>query len=152
MQQYNSDLKKGALLKRIYEFLAQRSVMVLSTVAVDNVPESEMLDYVIEEDFSIYFCTSKEARKYENLTNNSDKVALVVGFYEELTLQYEGVAKLVKEKEIPELISKQLREKGRKSHKSSGRDFVYFKIMPRFLRMTDVSESPWSVNEVRIDV
>lgn len=150
MQDFHSDLQVGALKKKMYDFLDFHSLLVLSTVGEGEIPESAILEYVVEEDLSIYFATSRDSRKARNLLHHNTNIAAVIGFYEEKTMQYEGQAQLVPEKALPEQLKERLMTRGKRSHKPSEGEFMYFKVNPRFVRLTDVSVSPWNIEEVRL--
>ena len=73
---------------------------------------------------------------------------MVIGFYEEKTLQYEGRAHLLTEKSLPNELKQRLMTRGKPSHKPSKEDFMYFKITPGSIRLTDVSSDPWHLEEL----
>ncbi len=75
----------------IYNFIKQHKLAVVSTLSIDNKPEAALVGFAISEDLEIVFDTVKTSRKYQNLLQNS-AVAVVIGWDNETTVQYEGIA------------------------------------------------------------
>ncbi len=75
----------------IYAFLRQHKLAVLATASKTSLPEAALVGFAITPDLEIVFDTVKISRKYDNLIANP-QVALVVGWENETTVQYEGIA------------------------------------------------------------
>ncbi len=73
----------------LYKFISKHRYAVLSTVASDGTPESALVGFAVAPDLRIIFDTVTTSRKYKNL-NLNHSVALVIGWDNEQTVQYEG--------------------------------------------------------------
>lgn len=73
----------------IYQFISQNKLAVVSTIGKDGKPESALVGIAVSTSLEIIFDTVKTSRKYHNLLANKH-VAVVVGWDNEATLQYEG--------------------------------------------------------------
>jgi pyridoxamine 5'-phosphate oxidase-like protein len=72
-------------------FLRRHRLAVQASVSPDGAPQAAVVGYAVTEDFEIIFDTLSTSRKWENLHRNH-RIALVIGWDEEQTVQYEGVA------------------------------------------------------------
>jgi general stress protein 26 len=63
--------------KRMYDFLKEQSIGLLSTVTSDNNPHGAVVYYAIDPDFTVHILTKTGTRKYDNMVHN-DHVMLTV--------------------------------------------------------------------------
>ena len=76
---YNSNIMNKEISKQeVLKFLKEKELAVVSTVSAAGKPEAATVIYFIDDDFSFYFITRRNTRKFENLQLNNN-VALVVG-------------------------------------------------------------------------
>ena len=124
----------------IYNFVKQHNVAVVSTISPDQKPEAALVGFAISEDLEIVFDTVKTSRKYKNLLKNSF-VAVVIGWDNETTVQYEGVAtELGGEgadyyKEIYFEVYRDGRERAK-----TWPHIVHFKITPNWIRYSNFND------------
>jgi len=74
-----------------YQFIAQQKLGVVSTINSENKPESAVVGIAVSENLEIIFDTVKASRKYRNIIRDPH-VAFVIGWDNEITVQYEGIA------------------------------------------------------------
>ncbi len=74
-----------------YTILRQHRLAVLATLADGPRPEAALVGFAATPDLEIVFDTVRTSRKYSNLIANP-RVALVIGWKNETTIQYEGIA------------------------------------------------------------
>jgi general stress protein 26 len=124
----------------IYDFMKQHKLAVVSTVSADDTPESALVGIGVSRDLEIVFDTVKTSRKYENLLQNP-KVALVIGWDDETTVQYEGIAT-----ELAGHDDDLYREVYYEAY-PDGRDraanwpgLVHFKVTPNWLRYSNFND------------
>src|SRR5437773_2169487 len=95
----------------LYNFIFKNKYAVLSTVTEDNLPEAALVGIAVTADLKIIFDTVNTSRKYQNLIKNPS-IAFVIGWDNEETIQYEGLAKIPSAKELDSLLE------------------IYFKVFP----------------------
>lgn len=78
--------------KRIYNFLAEQRLGVLSTVTPDNNPHGAVVYYALDDDFTIHILTKKGTRKYDNLVHNDHVMLTVFEPRKQITAQVSGIA------------------------------------------------------------
>lgn len=134
--------------KFIFDFLHRHSIAVLSTVTEENKPESAVVQFGDTENLEIIFDTIKTFRKYKNLQQNN-RVSFVIGWDEDKTIQYEGNAIELNGEEL-ELYKQQFFEKLPDVQQYEVREGIaYFKVIPTWIRYTDLTIYPWKVSEMK---
>jgi len=125
---------------KVYDFMKQHKLAVLSTVSANHEPQSALVGIAVSANLEIVFDTLKTSRKYENLLQNP-WVALVIGWDDETTVQYEGIAT-----ELAGPEDDRYREIYYEAY-PDGRDrainwagLVHFKVTPKWLRYSNFNE------------
>ena len=75
----------------IFGFVRRHRLAVVATVSDAGMPEAALMGIATMSDNRIVFDTVKSSRKYANLRTNK-RIAIVVGWENEITAQLEGVA------------------------------------------------------------
>lgn len=131
----------------LYAFLQQHDHAVLSTVSANCEPEAALVGVAATEKLELIFDTSSESRKYANLIANA-KVALVLGWDQQTTLQYEGEARQLAGEEAARYkeVYFQCFPTGRE--RESWPDTVYFVVQPNWIRYSDFNQEPPHIVEL----
>lgn len=117
-------------------FIRQHELAVQASIAASGAPQASVVGIVVTDDLEVVFDTVDKTRKCQNLRRDK-RVALVIGWDEQQTLQYEGVvdeptgADLARLKEIyfetfPD---------GREREKWPG--ITYFRARPIWMKYSD---------------
>src|SRR5436305_9931547 len=72
-------------------FARQHHFCVVSTVSAARAPEAALVNFAVTDDLEIVFYALQDTRKAVNLRSNP-RVAIVIGWEDDKTLQYEGIA------------------------------------------------------------
>ena len=78
--------------KRIFNFLKDHHVGVLSSVTPDGNPHGTVIYYAIDNDFNIHVLTKIGTRKYDNLVHNEHVMVTVYESSTQTTVQFSGFA------------------------------------------------------------
>ncbi|MBS1531290.1 MAG: pyridoxamine 5'-phosphate oxidase family protein [Bacteroidetes bacterium] len=131
-----------------YQFISRNKLAVVSTIDGSGKPESALVGIAVTPQLEIVFDTVKRSRKYENLLLHPH-VAVVIGWDNETTVQYEGEAELL----ANDSSSDHYREvyyaawpDGRE-RAATWPGLVHFKISPRWLRYSNFNE-PATIEEL----
>jgi len=122
--------------EEVYQFILRRKLAVVSSVGPDGEPQSALVGIAVSPNLEIIFDTVKSSRKYPNLKRDN-RIAVVIGWEGETTVQYEGLAiepegdELTRVKEIyfgawPSCVEHQ-----------QWPDIAYFLIKPKWVRYSD---------------
>src|SRR5690606_26152717 len=83
-------------------FMRKHRLCIQATVSSDGMPQAAVVGYAVTDDLEIVFDTASTTRKVKNLRNNP-RMAIVIGWDEERTLQLEGIADEPGADELPRL-------------------------------------------------
>jgi general stress protein 26 len=97
----NNDLQKKAsqysdTRERMYQFLSDTCIGVLSSTDPDGDPHGAVIYYTINEHLEVGFLTKAETKKYDNLVHNNHVMLTVFEPLTQTTVQISGVAKEIK--------------------------------------------------------
>lgn len=81
--------------KRMYQFLTENPVGVLSTLTPDGMPHGVVIYFVASKDFVVSFLTKTGTRKYDNLIHNGRVQLTVFEPSTQAVVQLSGYAKEV---------------------------------------------------------
>ena len=125
----------------IYQFIAKKKLGVVSTVNAENRPESAVVGIAVSENLEIIFDTVKASRKYRNILRDPH-VALVIGWDNEITVQYEGLAEVLgsgNESDILRAVYYHVYPDG-KERAATWPGLVHIKVTPKWIRYSDFNE------------
>lgn len=132
----------------ILDFIKKHKLAVISTVSPDNKPESAVIEFGETDRLELVFDTYSTSRKYENLKKNK-YAAFVIGWDEDVTVQYEGIAQELRKDDGP-VYKKAFFAKNPEAKRWDKRDgIVYFKVIPVWIRYSDLRKYPWETFELK---
>jgi len=133
--QKGQSLNPAALLG----FLRKHKLGVLSTVSPHGEPQSAVVGIACTDDFELIFDTLDSTRKVANLRKLS-KIAFVIGWDEEITVQYEGIADEPNGAELERLKEAYflVYPDGRERQQWPG--ITYFRVRPTWARYSDFND------------
>lgn len=133
--------------KLVLDFIKRHKLAVISTASNDGKPEAAVLEFGETEDLELIFDTLVTSRKYRNLQSNAN-VAFVIGWDEEITVQYEGRAHELARKEL-ERYAEYYFAKNPKARKwKDNPDIRYFRVTPIWIRYSNLGIKPWEIHEL----
>lgn len=83
--------------QRIYNFLKENPIGVLSTVNRSGHPHGSVIYFNIDEHFIVTFLTKSKTKKYQNIVTNPEIIITVFESNTQTTAEINGKAKLVKD-------------------------------------------------------
>jgi general stress protein 26 len=132
----------------LYYFIKQQKLAVVSTLSKELNPEAALVGFAISKELEIIFDTVKTSRKYQNLIQNP-WVAVVIGWDNETTLQYEGVASelvAIEDEHLKEIYFEVYPDGRVRAENWPG--LVHIKITPKWIRYSNFNE-PVVVEEMK---
>jgi len=83
---------KMALRKdTLVAFIRARKLGVVSSVSASGAPEAALVNLAVTDELALIFCALQDTRKCTNLRRDP-RIAVVIGWDDDKTLQYEGIA------------------------------------------------------------
>ena len=129
------------------EFVRAAKLGVVATVDADGHPEAALVDLAVTDLGEVLFDTKTTARKVVNI-GGTQRVALVVGWADRVSVQAEGDAEVLwgAEREKYGRIHQEQVPKSRAFRE----DFTLVKMVPTWLRYYDARPESFSIVETRL--
>ena len=132
----------------LYAFMRRHRLAIVSTTSGTS-PQAAVVGIAVTEKLEIIFDTLATSRKYANL-RAEPRVALVIGWDAEQTLQLEGIADLPAGSELDACKQNYFATWPDGPERERWPDIVYVRVRPRWLRYSDFSLSPPRVEELML--
>jgi len=133
----------------IHQFVNSHKLGVVSSISAEGKPESALVGIAVSDQLEIIFDTVNSSRKYANILQNPS-VSVVIGWDDEVTVQYEGEAEILSEdaagdhyREIYYATWPDGRERT-----ANWPGLVHIKISPRWIRYSNFNE-PVTIKEMK---
>lgn len=130
-------------------FLRRHRYAVQASASADGAPQAAVVGIAVSDELEIVFDTLGTTRKMTNLRANS-RIALVVGWDEEQTVQLEGIADEPKGDDLARLLSVYLAAFPDGIERQSWKDITYVRMRPTWARYSDF-RSGGGVSDVALD-
>jgi uncharacterized pyridoxamine 5'-phosphate oxidase family protein len=126
----------------LYNFISKYKYAVVSTVSAKGDPQAALVGFAVAPDLRLIFDTVKTSRKFKNLTQNG-AIALVIGWDDEKTVQYEGRVKIVEGNELDSMLEVYFSVfPEAKERKELWKDITYFVVVPQWIRYSEFRIPP----------
>lgn len=102
------------------------------------------------KDFEIVVATSLNNRKFRNVENNP-RVSIVIGWDENITVQYEGIASVLHGDKLDRYQVQHFSKLPSAERYQDNLNERYILVRPKWLRYTNCNENPWQVQELDFD-
>lgn len=135
--------------KIILDFVKKQKLAVISTTTSNNQPEAAVIEFGETDQLELIFDTFLTSRKYKNLQTNKS-VAFVIGWDENITVQYEGTAQEIKGEEAAKYQTIYWKKNPHAKRWLGREGITYFKVTPKWVRYSDLNENPWNVFEITL--
>lgn len=133
--------------QQILSFFKSKKHAVISTCGANNQPEAALIGFGETESLELIFGTYSTSRKYKNIYEN-DRVAFVIGWEDDyITVQYEGVAQEIFDQELEKYVEVYHQKVPSAIVYKSHPDQVYFKVIPSWIRYSDLSGEEEKITE-----
>jgi general stress protein 26 len=133
--------------EELVRFLRRYKLAVQASVAADGAPQAAVVGFAVSDALEIVFDTTEATRKYENLRADP-RIALVIGWDDEITAQIEGLADFPSGDELD-----RVRECYFVAY-PDGRDrlawpgITHVRVRPTWVRYSDFTRDPPHIVEV----
>lgn len=132
----------------ILEFIGSKSLMSISSISSQGQPQAAVVGFGETDDFRLVFGTSNTSRKYQNLQRNK-AVAVVIGWDDTRTVQYEGVARELAKDEAEQYAELYFAKNPHARKYKDLPDQRYFMLTPTWIRYTNLASKPWDIIELQ---
>ncbi|HEY1835545.1 MAG TPA: pyridoxamine 5'-phosphate oxidase family protein [Candidatus Saccharimonadales bacterium] len=133
--------------QKILDFMSQHTECVLVTTGEDGSPQAATVGFSETLHLELTIGTTKSSRKYQNIMRDP-RVAVVVGFEGNATVQYEGTARELTGDELAERQKLHFQKIPGAQRFNGESDQTYLSISPTWVRYTNYTQ-PKPVEELR---
>jgi pyridoxine/pyridoxamine 5'-phosphate oxidase len=130
--------------KELVAFLRAQKWAVEATVTSEGAPQAAVIGVAVTDDLELIFDTESTSRKAKNLRANP-KIALVIGWDDAKTVQYEGIADEPADREAMQRIYFARFPDG---VDRAGPEISYFRVRPVWIRYSDFQTTPPTIREL----
>lgn len=120
----------------LVRFAGRHKLGVLATVSPGGAPEAAVVGVAVTGDLELVFDTLGSTRKAQNLRRDP-RIAFVIGWDEEQTLQYEGIADEPSGAELERLKAIYFAAFLDGPSRQSWAGITYFRVRPTWVRYSD---------------
>lgn len=131
----------------LFRFIDSKALAVLGSVAPDGKPQSALVGIAVTPELEIIFDTVNTSRKYRNLLRDP-AAALVIGWQNEITVQYEGRARELGSAELTRYHEVYFARWPECRAHLTWAGIAYFVVTPRWIRYSDFNEGSRCVIEM----
>ena len=142
-------MEKPEIKKLVLDFVKKRKFAVLSTVTPEGLPEAALIEFGETDELELIFETMATYRKYTNLQLNN-RVALVIGWEEAITVQYEGIAHELSGEELKKYQQYFYKKNPRAERWEEHPGSRVFKVVPTWIKYGDFGVDPWQIHEINL--
>jgi len=135
-------------VEQLVSFMRRHRLAIEASVSVEGGPQAAVVGFAVSDAAELFFDTLSSTRKCRNLRQDP-RIALVVGWDDERTVQYEGIADEPSGVELERLkeLYFSVFPDGRERERWPG--ITYFRVRPLWARYSDFTGATPSSSELR---
>ncbi|HEY6129901.1 MAG TPA: pyridoxamine 5'-phosphate oxidase family protein [Candidatus Acidoferrum sp.] len=130
----------------LFQFLDHHRLGVLSSLAPDGAPQSALVGIAVTPELEIVFDTVERSRKCANIASDP-RVAFVIGWQGEITVQYEGIARKIPSTELGPHHEIYFRKFTDGPSRLKWEGITYYVVNPKWIRYSNYNQSPPEIVE-----
>lgn len=135
-------MNRDEQIKTVYDFLQKEHLCVISTVSIDNTPQSAVMAFSQTKNLEIIFQTPNTTRKYNNLKKNKN-ISIATGWSldEFITVQYDGVANEIASEKLDEVRQIHVSKNETSKKYAYIEENKFFIVEPKFIKYSDIKNN-----------
>jgi general stress protein 26 len=123
-------------LRDLYKFIDKHGLAVQASVSPEGGAQASVVGVIVTEGLELFFDTVESSRKCHNLRRNP-KIALVIGWDHDQTVQYEGIADEPRRSDLSKLKELYFERFPDGTLREGWPGIAYFRVRPTWIRYTD---------------
>lgn len=131
---------------QLLSFMRAQPWAIEASVSPQGAPQAAMIYVAITDRWELLFDTVTQSRKHQNLVKNP-RVAFVIGCEHERTVQYEGIAEVPTEAELPGVQAYYFERYRDGPTRLTWPGLVYWRVRPTWIRYSNFNVDPPIVQE-----
>jgi PPOX class probable F420-dependent enzyme len=135
--------------EQLVEFVQQRGLAVVATRDADGEPQAALVGVAATAEGEIVFDTLTSSRKCRNISSHP-RVALMIGWDDEVTLQCEGVADLPLGEDLVRCTTAYFEQFPDGRQRAANPDIKHVRVRPHWLRYSDYRPDSYTIEELEL--
>lgn len=135
---------------QLVTFVRHRGLAVVATRGPDGAPQAALVGVAATDRAEIIFDTSNRSRKYHNIQDCS-RVAVVIGWDDEVTVQCEGTADVLTGTERDRCLSAYVEQYPDGRQRAKDPEIALIRVRPGWVRHSDYRPDSFEIHETRLD-
>lgn len=132
--------------EQLVRFVRERGLAVLATRGPDGSPQAALVGIAATDQAEIVFDTSTGSRKFRNIEQH-DRVALVIGWEDEVSVQCEGIADVPSGPERARCLAAYFEQYPDGRQRADDPDITHVRIRPEWIRYSDYRPDTLTTHE-----
>jgi general stress protein 26 len=132
--------------KQLLSHMRAQPCVVEASVTAQGTPQAAAIRVAVTDRWELLFDTVTQSRKHQNLVKNP-RVAFVIGWEHERTVQYEGIAELPTETELPDVQTYYFDHFRDAPTRETWPGLVYWRVRPTWIRYSNFNVDPPIIQE-----
>jgi hypothetical protein len=132
--------------RQLLSYMRAQPWAIEASVNPQGAPQAAVIGIAITDRCELVFDTVIQSRKHQNLVGNP-RVAFVIGWEQESTVQYEGIAAIPTEAELPALQACYFERFPDGSTRQTWPGLVYWRVRPTWIRYSNFNVDPPIIQE-----
>lgn len=136
--------------EELVQVLRRYAIAVQASVTSEGAPQAAVVGIAVSDALEIVFDTETHTRKYENLRRDP-RIALVVGWDDEITVQIEGIADFPEGEELERVRACYFAAHPDGRERLAWPGIVHVRVRPTWVRFSDFTQRPPRIVELLAD-
>jgi hypothetical protein len=131
---------------QLLSYMRAQPWAVEASVTLQGAPQAAVIGVAVTDRWELLFDTVTQSRKHQNLIKNP-RVAFVIGWEHERTVQYEGIAEIPSEAELPDVRAYYFDRFPDGPTRQTWPGLVYWRVRPTWIRYSNFNVNPPIIQE-----
>jgi hypothetical protein len=131
---------------QLLSYMRAQPWAIEASVTPQGAPQAAVLGVAVTDRWELLFDTVTQSRKHQNLVKNP-RVAFVIGWEHERTVQYEGIAEIPTEAEWPDVQAYYFDRFPDGPNRKTWPGLVYWRVRPTWIRYSNFNVNPPIIQE-----
>jgi general stress protein 26 len=131
---------------QLLSYMRAQPWAIEASVTPQNAPQAAVIRVAVTDRWELLFDTVTQSRKHQNLVKNP-RIAFVIGGEHERSVQYEGIAEIPNEAELPDVQAYYFTRYPDGPTRLTWPGLVYWRVRPTWIRYCDFNVNPPIIRE-----
>ena len=131
---------------QLLSYMRAQPWAIEASVTPQGAPQAAVVGVAVTDRLELLFDTVTQSRKHQNLVKNP-RVAFVIGWEHERTVQYEGIAEIPTEAELPDVQAYYFDRFPDGPTRQTWPGLVYWRVRPTWIRYSNLNVNPPIIQE-----